>query len=42
MKKFVLEWDGHKFYNVTNLVEYIIDNLSPRELYKLFHLEFNM
>lgn len=35
MKKYIFEWDGHKFYDVASLVEYIIDNLNPRELYEL-------
>lgn len=35
MKKFVLEWDGHKFYDVASLVEYIINNTNPRELCEL-------
>ena len=35
MKKYILEWDGHKFYDVASLVEYIINNTSPRELCEL-------
>ena len=35
MKKYIFEWGGHKFYDVAGLVEYIINNTSPRELCKL-------
>lgn len=35
MKKYIFEWDRHKFYDVTSIVEYIIDNLNPRELIEL-------
>ena len=35
MKKYIFEWDGYKFYDVASLVEYIIDNISPRELCEL-------
>ena len=35
MTKYIFEWNGHKFYDVGSLVEYIINNTSPRELYEL-------
>ena len=35
MKKYIFEWNGHKFYDVGSLVEYITNNTSPRELYEL-------
>ena len=42
MKKFVLEWDGHKFYDVASLVEYIINNTNPRELFTYIKVDITI